>query len=370
MKRMLGGSEGLQAKRSKLAADELRLCDLRSALAVFSNQTNANRARERGYLRSRDGSEKYEECERKLLALFKDCAGLDVPDGEWLLTVLPELKVLEADTLETMLAQVEQHNRYERAARELVAKARESLEDEHRREMNEVRLQLESEAVRKTVGVEMKLKALDEQAREEQEELKEEAETKISQLEETIAELEAKLEAASEKIEATEEAAKDEVQQMHERCDAMLGALDEAQQETELKREANMKLKDEIIGNDHLTVANLNRIKHLEAENDKMRGHLEMLEQENDDLKDEVLKHREEKENGASDEDIKELKATLSEREAQLISISHRLAEATSGSGNILSPVNARRDSLMERLGLANSLTNTSKASLRIGEAI
>ena len=40
-----------------------------------------------------------------------DTQRLDVPDGEWLLTVLPELKVLEADTLETMLAQVEQHNR-------------------------------------------------------------------------------------------------------------------------------------------------------------------------------------------------------------------------------------------------------------------
>uniref|UniRef100_A0A7S2GN15 Myosin tail domain-containing protein n=1 Tax=Haptolina brevifila TaxID=156173 RepID=A0A7S2GN15_9EUKA len=270
------------------------------------------------------------------------------------------------------MAQAQQHNRYERAARELVMKAREALKEEHQREMNELRLQLESDAVRKTVGAEMKLKALDEQAREEQEDLREEAQGKISQLEETIEELESQLAKANGRADAAEEAAREEVAQMQGNCDAMLSALEEAQQETELKRETNMKLKDEIIGNDHLTVANLNRIKHLEQENTKINQHADLLEQENEELREELLKNKDEKENGASDDEVKELKAVLAEREAQLISISHRLAEATGGNnagsgagsgagiGGMLSPIGRRDSSLMERFGFANMKSSSS----------
>ena len=39
-----------------------------------------------------------------------------------------------------------------------------------------------------------------------------------------------------------------------------------AQEETELKRETSRKLKEEIIDNDRLTCANLNRIKMLESQ--------------------------------------------------------------------------------------------------------
>ena len=42
--------------------------------------------------------------------------------------------------------------------------------------------------------------------------------------------------------------------------------LAEAEEETDLKREASRKLKEEVIDNDRLTVANLNRIKHLEGQ--------------------------------------------------------------------------------------------------------
>ena len=38
------------------------------------------------------------------------------------------------------------------------------------------------------------------------------------------------------------------------------------QDETDLKRETSRKLKEEVIDNDRLTLANLNRIKHLEAQ--------------------------------------------------------------------------------------------------------
>ena len=60
LKRAFGSNDALSAKRVK-PSGELRLCDLRCALDVFSNKINVDRAKERGYLRSRDASEKYEE---------------------------------------------------------------------------------------------------------------------------------------------------------------------------------------------------------------------------------------------------------------------------------------------------------------------
>ena len=50
----------LPPKRARGIA-EGRLCDLRNAIDLFINATNASRARERGILRSRDASAKYEE---------------------------------------------------------------------------------------------------------------------------------------------------------------------------------------------------------------------------------------------------------------------------------------------------------------------
>ena len=50
----------LPPKRARSIA-EGRLCDLRNSLSLFTNAHNATRARERGILRSRDASSKYEE---------------------------------------------------------------------------------------------------------------------------------------------------------------------------------------------------------------------------------------------------------------------------------------------------------------------
>ena len=41
-----------------------RLCDLHNGAALFASKLNAMRAKEKGYLRSRDGSGKYEEVRR------------------------------------------------------------------------------------------------------------------------------------------------------------------------------------------------------------------------------------------------------------------------------------------------------------------
>ena len=51
------------------------------------------------------------------------------------------------------------------------------------------------------------------------------------------------------------------------------------------KRAASAKLKEEVIGNDRLTVANLNRIKMLEAQLDEERQANEELARENDELR-------------------------------------------------------------------------------------
>jgi len=237
--------------------------------------------------------------------------------------------------------------------------------------MQELRVQLEGDSVRKTVGVEMKLKALDEQTKEEQAELKEEAQAKILELEETIEDLEGKLAEALDKVEGTEEACKEEIESMQDKCEVMMHALDEAQKETDLKRETNQKLKEEIIGNDHLTVANLNRIKFLEHENDKVKQHMEALDTENDELREELQKQAVEKENGVAESELKELKGLLAEREAQLITLSHRLAERDSaersgvltpngslGGRSLTGSLSTGRDSLMERIGFGNMKTS------------
>ena len=49
--------------------------------------------------------------EKKLFALFKDNGGLELPDEDWVLEVMPELNNLENDTLDALLYQAEQHAR-------------------------------------------------------------------------------------------------------------------------------------------------------------------------------------------------------------------------------------------------------------------
>ena len=51
------------SKRRNIAI--LRLADLREGCTLFANEHNASRAKEKGYLRSREASTKYEEVRRK-----------------------------------------------------------------------------------------------------------------------------------------------------------------------------------------------------------------------------------------------------------------------------------------------------------------
>jgi len=346
----------LPAKRSRESHGG-RLCDLRNALTdLFTNRCNASRARERGILRSRDASAKYEEYERKLFALIKDSGSLELPDEDWVLEILPELKALEADTLDMLLGQAEQHARYEKAARELVSLEVAKVEEQHERELRALRLERESDQTRSSVGAEMRMKAQEELAREEQEQLRAEAMEKIGELEEEVAKLEGELEEQKAEMERQHEGHKEEIAEMTEERDKILQAYEDAHSETELKREASRKLKEEIIDNDRLTVANLNRIKNLELELDETRTLCAKLDGENEEMRAELEKTvHNDGQTAELEEEVTTLRELLEQREQQLMSMTQRLAEGGLSSG---SSASARRDSLLDRLGIGHKASS------------
>mmetsp|Transcript_29988 Transcript_29988/g.74932 ORF Transcript_29988/g.74932 Transcript_29988/m.74932 type:complete len:153 (+) Transcript_29988:3-461(+) len=140
----------------------------------------------------------------------------------------------------------------------------------------------------------------------------------------------------------------DALQEMQER-------VAKAEEERDLKREAAHKLKEEVIGNDRLTVANLNRIKSLEADLQEQMGTIEQLEHQNAELRE------------RADEDqaeVDSLKEVLQERERQILQLSHKLevreamTEMHNNTGRIDSrestkdnPSKERRDSFLDRFG-------------------
>ena len=230
------------------------------------------------------------QLEKKLYSIFKESGDLDFPEEDWVFQVLPELNDLEADTLDTLMAQAQAHAKYERAARELVLHERAKLDAEHAQEIRSLRAQFESESTRTSVSSEMRLKQLGTKAAEEQEELRKEAQEKIAELEEVIEQLEAQVEAKDKELREVAEEAEEEVERLKDEKFAAAEKLRAAEEETDLKREASRKLKEEIIDNDRLTVANLNRIKQLEATVEQHKEALKEVEHENEDLRAELEK--------------------------------------------------------------------------------
>jgi len=353
--------DALQPTKRTRLVDYGRLCDLREGLTTFACPLNAMRAKERGFLRNREASSKYEECERKLFLLLKESGDVDFPEEDWVFTVLPELAAFERETLDTLLAQADQHAKYERAARELVKTERERWEAAHDKEMRAVRVELESESTRASVSAEMSLKQLEDQSQEELNALRAEAEEKIGALEERVEELEGELESAQKKLLETEAEAEEECERLREQGMEVLRKLQHAQDETDLKRETSRKLKEEIIDNDRLTVANLNRIKHLEQLVEQHKRALEESEGENEELRGELAKTLQSDEASAEAlEEVSTLRELLSEREAQIASMSQKLAEAHGS--HVLSPSMARRESLLDRFGISAKSYSSSAA--------
>jgi len=272
------------------------------------------------------------------------------------LEILPELKALEAETLDMLLGQAEQHARYEKAARELVSLEVAKVEEAHEREVRSLRLQSETDQTRSTVGAEMRMKAQEDAAREEQEQLRAEAIEKIGELEEEVAKLEGQLDAQKTVMSEMKDQHKEECDELVEEREKILQAFEDAQNETELKRETSRKLKEEIIDNDRLTVANLNRIKNLEAELEETRGLCEKLDGENDELREELSKSvKDDSKENALEDEVAALREMLGEREAQLMSLTQRMAEGgferAPGSRGTLG---GARESLMDRLGIGH----------------
>jgi len=301
------------------------------------------------------------QCERKLFLLLKESGDIDFPEEDWVFTVLPELSSFERETLDTLLAQADQHAKYERAARELVKTERERWEAGHEKELRALRVELESESTRASVSAEMNLKHIEDQSQEELQVLRAEAEEKIGALEERVEELEGELAMTQKKLLETETEAEEECERLREQGMEVLRKLQQAQDETDLKRETSRKLKEEIIDNDRLTVANLNRIKHLEQLVEQHKHALEESEQENEELRGELAKTLQTEESSAEAlEEVSTLRELLAEREAQVASMSQKLADAHGG--NVLSSSAARRESLLDRFGLSAKSYSSSAA--------
>lgn len=184
-----------------------------------------------------------------------------------MLEILPELKALEAETLDMLLGQAEQHARYEKAARELVSLEVAKVEEAHEREVRSLRLQSETDQTRSTVGAEMRMKAQEDAAREEQEQLvrrraaprpplpllstcfrshpdraracrsplalsasqRAEAIEKIGELEEEVAKLEGQLDAQKTVMSEMKDQHKEECDELVEEREKILQAFEDAQ---------------------------------------------------------------------------------------------------------------------------------------------
>jgi len=187
--------------------------------------------------------------------------------------------------------------------------------------------------------------------------VRDDCEEKVAESEEKIADLEERLAEAAATQEATEDEARARLGEMIERMEEMKRSVAKAEVETDLKRETSRKLKEEVIDNDRLTVANLNRIKALEAQLGEQLETIEQLEQQNEEL-------RARDESDASE--VEALKEILDDRERKLVQLSHRLevreamSEMNNNSGRIDARIDARdtptkRDSLLERIGKGTS---------------
>ena len=302
------------------------------------------------------------QLEKKLFSLFKECGELEFPDEDWVFQVLPDLNYLETDTLDSLLEQALTHSKYERAARELLQREKIRMEQEHATKLHALKSEAENDTERQSMGAELRLQRADELAREERKELEEEATERIEKLENTIEELEETIARKDMRMKEMEAEAEAECERLRdEGLEAMRGLRD-AQEETDLKRETSRKLKEEIIDNDRLTVANLNRIKSLEALVDQHKAALDEAENENEGLRTELEKTiGQAADNHAQAEENETLRDLLTEREAQIMSLSRRLSEAIDGGENY--PRGVRRDSFFDQFRGINPLGPKSLAS-------
>jgi DNA repair exonuclease SbcCD ATPase subunit len=328
-------TDDVTAKRRHANVAE-RLVDLPDAFAAFSDPLAAERALQKGLLKNWNATEKYHELESKLLTYHRDAE-----DETWLkeaalMDAIPELKSLEAETLATLLNQHARHLAYERAAATRVSHATERADEQ--------RKMLLQASTDKSMRLQAKIEELQGELEQANDDAREAAEAARAAAEEAEKDFQRQLDEQAEE-------AKEQIDELEARCREQQEELNAATEETELKRASAAKLKEEVIGNDRLTVANLNRIKMLEAQLDEERQANEELARENDELR-----------GRPSAEKVDALQEMLGEREQQLIQLSRKLEESESREnvsklGNIGDRLSgsfkARTDnSLLDRLGI------------------
>ena len=299
-------TDDVTAKRRHANVAE-RLVDLPDAFAAFSDPLAAERALQKGLLKNWNATEKYHELESKLLTYHRDAEDESWLEEAALMDAIPELKSLEAETLATLLNQHARHLAYERAAATLVERETERLDEEHESELHRLRLQHEVQTTRSAVTSEARVSHATERADEQRKMLLQASTNKSMRLQAKIEELQGELEQANDdareaaeaaraaaeeaekdfqrQLDEQAEEAKEQIDELEARCREQQEELNAATEETELKRASAAKLKEEVIGNDRLTVANLNRIKMLEAQLDEERQANEELARENDELR-------------------------------------------------------------------------------------
>mmetsp|Transcript_42974 Transcript_42974/g.104466 ORF Transcript_42974/g.104466 Transcript_42974/m.104466 type:complete len:367 (+) Transcript_42974:24-1124(+) len=353
-----GGVTGMFAQSKRVRQAEAarligRLCDLKDAAYVFFDDHAAGLAKERGLLRSWTATEKYRDLEKQLLDILRESHGIDAIDERQLRETIPN--ELLPESAEALVQQVLRHQRYENAARELALEAIEEAQVEHERAMHKLKLEHETEITRVKVSCDMRSTADVEAIGDHLQQTREDYDEKVTNLENKVTLLKSKLEEAAAKQHEVESKAREQLEEMEDALQEMQERVAKAEEERDLKREAAHKLKEEVIGNDRLTVANLNRIKSLEADLQEQMGTIEQLEHQNAELRE------------RADEDqaeVDSLKEVLQERERQILQLSHKLevreamTEMHNNTGRIDSrestkdnPSKERRDSFLDRFG-------------------
>jgi len=290
---------GMDASLQDKEGEVRRLVDLPDALQLFSEPNAASQAKIRGVLKNWPGVQQYEEIESKVVSVLRDQAdGVDLSE-EMIVAAVPELLKLETATFERFLEQFARFAKFERAASQLVEATRDA-----QRRIAVIHAENELEALRERMQAESDAAAA--AAQQELQQVQAAAAESAAIDADRILELERQLAHAQER-----DALKSKQLAWAE------ARLAEAETETDVKRQTSLKLKAEVIENDRLTMATLNRVKQLESDLRESRREVAKLRSAGST-------------NGLAKqaEEVRALQELLQEREAMVLSLSRRLEAA------------------------------------------
>lgn len=349
-----------------------RICDLPDALDCFSDPRAAAKAKASGLLRNWGAKDKYLAAEPLVLQAHASLEEDEELDEEALLEFAPQLSEFEAETLQTLIAQSRRHGDYELAARMLLVRQKDRLDAAHQRELRMLRAELDAKSSHDKASVELSAKQAESRAEETRRSLLKAAADKGGMLQAKIDEMEEELTRTEAEADEEVKVAVEREAELMRRCRELEEEVAACKDETDLKRETSRKLKEEVIDNDRLTLANLNRIKHLEAQLgeisaqlDEQVGETEAVQQELSISNQELAASRKQlaKLDETSRDEIEGLQELLVEREKLVQALGRegprepsrhsQEVEARRDSFEVgrRESHEARRESLLERIG-------------------